>query len=176
MFKPRYEVLVTMILAAALSRLAPHPPNFAPIGALALFGGAQFSDRRAALLVPLAAMLLSDCFLGFYSHMEWVYCSFALIVCLGLWLRSRRTAWRIAGASLMASTLFFLVTNFAVWDHGTLYAKSFAGLMACYVAALPFFGNTLLGDGFYCVVLFGGFALLENRFAVLREPAAPSPA
>ena len=177
MFKPRYEVLVTMILAAALSRLAPHPPNFTAIGALALFGGAQFSDRRAALLVPLAAMLLSDLGLGFYPHMDWwVYGSFALIVCMGLWLRSRRTAWRIAGASLMASTLFFLVTNFPVWLHGTLYAKSFAGLMACYVAALPFFGNTLLGDGFYCMALFGGFALLENRFAVLREPAAPSPA
>lgn len=176
MFKPRHEVLVAMILAAALSRLAPHPPNFAPIGALALFGGAQFSDRRVALLVPLAAMLLSDFFLGFYSHMGWVYGSFALIVGIGLWLRSHRTAWGIAGASLMGSMLFFVITNFGEWLHGSLYAKSFAGLMACYVAALPFFGNTLLGDGCYCAALFGGFALLESRFAILREPAGSSPA
>lgn len=175
MLKPRYEVLIAMILAAALSRLAPHPPNFAPIGALALFGGAQFADRRLAFLVPLAAMLLSDLCIGLYSHMQWVYGSFALITCMGLWLRSRRTALGIAGASLVASTLFFLITNFGVWmDSTTTYANGLAGLVACYVAALPFFGNTLLGDGFYCLVLFGGLALLEKRFAVLREPAALS--
>ena len=175
MLKPRHEVLIAMILAAALSRLLPHPPNFAPIGALALFGGAQFADRRAAFLVPLAAMLLSDLCLGFYTHMEWVYGSFALITCMGLWLRSHRTPWRIGGASLLGSTLFFLITNFGVWFHATAYAKSIAGLAACYVAAIPFFANTLLGDGFYSLMLFGGFALLEQRFVVLREPSIPSP-
>ncbi|HEY1773276.1 MAG TPA: DUF6580 family putative transport protein [Gammaproteobacteria bacterium] len=177
MLKPRHEVLIAMILAAALSRLVPHPPNFAPIGALALFGGAQFANRRLAFLVPLTAMLLSDLCIGFYSHMEWVYGSFALITCMGLWLRSHRTAWGIAGASLVASTLFFLITNFGVWINGTglVYTKSLAGLVACYVAAIPFFGNTLLGDGFYCLMLFGGFALLENRFAILREPIALDP-
>ena len=107
MLKPRHKVLIGMILVAALSRLAPHPPNFVPIGALALFGGAQFADKRVAFLVPLAAMLLSDLAIGFYAHMEWVYGSFALITCVGLWLRSHRTAWGIAGASLTASTLFF---------------------------------------------------------------------
>ena len=172
MLKPRHEVLIGMILAAALSRLIPHPPNFAPIGALALFGGAQFADRRLAFLVPLTAMLLSDLCIGFYSHMEWVYGSFALITCMGLWLRSRRTAWGIAGASLAASTLFFLITNFGVWMNSTTtYTQGLAGLVSCYVAALPFFGNTLLGDGFYCLVLFGGLALLEKRFAILLEPA-----
>ena len=177
MLKPRHKVLIGMILVAALSRLAPHPPNFVPIGALALFGGAQFADKRVAFLVPLAAMLLSDLAIGFYAHMEWVYGSFALITCVGLWLRSHRTAWGIAGASLTASTLFFLVTNFGVWANSTTtYAKGLAGLVACYVAAIPFFGNTLMGDGFYCLVLFGGFALLENRFAILREPATPEPA
>lgn len=171
MLKPRHEVLVAMILAAGLSRLLPHPPNFAPIGALALFGGAQFADKRVAFLVPLAAMLLSDLVLGFYAHMGWVYGSFALITCLGLWLRSHRRAWPIAGASLLASSLFFLITNFGVWMNGTT-ASGLAGLTACYVAAIPFFGNTLLGDGFYALVLFGGLALLENRFAILREPSS----
>ncbi len=173
MLKPRYEVLIGMILAAALTRLIPHPPNFAPIGALALFGGAQFADRRLAFLVPLTAMLLSDLCIGLYSHMEWVYGSFALITCMGLWLRSRRMAWGITGASLAASTLFFLITNLGVWmDSTTTYAKDLAGLVACYAAALPFFGNTLLGDGLYSLALFGGLALLEKRFAILREPAA----
>jgi hypothetical protein len=175
MLKPRHEVLIGMILAAALSRLVPHPPNFAPIGALALFGGAQFADRRAAFLVPLAAMLLSDFCLGFYAHMGWVYGSFTLSVCIGLWLRSHRGTWRIAGASLLGSTLFFLITNFGVWANSTTtYAKGLSGLVACYVAAIPFFGNTLLGDGFYALILFGGLALLENRFAILREPAIPN--
>ena len=177
MLKPRYEVLIAMILAAAMSRLLPHPYNFAPVGALALFGGAQFTDKRAAFLVPLAAMLLSDLVIGFYAHMEWVYSSFALITCIGLWLRSHRTTWRIAGASLTASTLFFLITNFGVWVNSTTtYAKGLSGLVVCYVAAIPFFGNTLMGDGFYCLVLFGGFALLEKRFAILREPATLEPA
>lgn len=175
MLKPRYEVLIGMILAAALCRLLPHPPNFAPIGALALFGGAQFADRRLAFLVPFAAILLSDLVIGFYSHMEWVYGSFALITCIGLWLRSHRTTWRIAGASLTASMLFFLITNFGVWANSTTtYAKGLSGLVACYIAAIPFFGNTVLGDGFYCLVLFGGLALLEKRFAILREPATPN--
>jgi uncharacterized protein DUF6580 len=173
MLKPRHEVLMAMILGAALSRLVPHPPNFAPIGAMALFGGAYFSDRRLASLVPFAAMLCSDLILGFYSHMEWVYGSFALTVCIGSWLQSRRGAWRIAGAGLAASTLFFLLTNFGEWVDGVLYAKSFAGLVSCYLAAIPFFGNTLLSDGLYSLVLFGGFALLERRFVMLREPALP---
>ena len=170
MLKPRHDVLIAMILAAALSRLLPHPFNFAPIGALALFGGTQFADKRAAFLVPCAAMLLSDLCLGLYAHMEWGYGSFALIVCIGLRLRSRRSAWRIAGASLLGSALFFVITNFGEWVDGTLYAKSLAGLLDCYVAAIPFFGNTLLGDGLYNLALFGGWALLEKRFAILREP------
>lgn len=172
MLRPRHEALIAMILAAAVSRLIPHPYNFAPIGALALFGGAQFADKRLAFLVPAAALFLSDLVIGLYSHMEWVYLNFALTVCLGLWLRQRRGALRIAAASLAASVLFFVVTDLGVWLNDALYAKSLAGLLACYAAAIPFFGNTLLGDGFYCLVLFGGLALLENRFAILREPSS----
>lgn len=175
MLRPRHEVLLAMILAAAMSRLIPHPYNFAPIGALALFGGAQFADRRAAFLVPLAALLLSDLSLGLYSGMVWIYGSFALIVGIGRLLRRHRTARGIAGASVSASLLFFAITNFAVWPGSTKYPQTLAGLMECYAAGLPFFWNTLLGDGFYSLVLFGGFALLENRFAVLREaPANPA--
>lgn len=173
MLKPRYEVLAAMILAAAISRLIPHPYNFAPIGALALFGGAQFADRRLALLVPLVAMLLSDAVLGFYSGMGWIYGSFALIVGMGRLLRAHRSAWGIIGASVLASLLFFAITNFSVWSGSSTYPQSFAGLMACYGAGLPFFWNTLLGDGSYSLALFGGLALLEHRFPVLRESPAP---
>jgi hypothetical protein len=178
MFKPRLLVLVSMILAAAASRLIPHPPNMTSLTAVALFGGAYFSDRRLAFLVPLSALFLSDLVLGFYRHMEIVYLSFALIVAIGLWLQNHRRALPIAGAAVASSVLFFVLTNFGVWVFDALYPKTMEGLIACYVAAIPFFQNTLLGDLLYTAVLFGGFALLEMQLPVLRAPvmtkAAPA--
>ena len=169
MTRSRFAVLALMILAAAASRLVPHPPNVASITAVALFGGAYLTDKRLALIVPLAALLLSDLILGFYRHMEIVYASFLLVVCLGFWLQRKRSALRIAGATLAASVVFFVVTNFGVWAFESLYPKTAAGLVACYVAAIPFFQNTLVGDALYTAVLFGGFALAEKLFPVLRE-------
>lgn len=170
MLKPRFLALISIILLAAASRLIPHPPNVTPLTAVALFGGAYFSDRRLAFLVPLTALFLSDLILGFYHHMEVVYLSFALIVAIGLWLQKHRTVFPIACAALASSVLFFVLTNFGVWAFDALYPKTLEGLMACYVAAIPFFRNTLLGDLSYTVVLFGGFALLERRIPVLRDP------
>jgi hypothetical protein len=171
MLKPRLLVLISMILLAAATRLIPHPPNMTSLTAVALFGGAYFSDKRLAFAVPLIALFLSDLVLGFYHHMEVVYLSFALIVTIGLWLQSHRTALPIAGAALVSSVLFFALTNFGVWAFDALYPKTLGGLIACYVAAIPFFQNTLIGDLLYTAVLFGGFALLENRVPALRDPA-----
>jgi len=171
MMKSRFFVLLGMILLAAASRLVPHPPNFAPIAAMALFGGAYFSDKRLAFFVPLMAMFLSDVVLGLHPLMPVVYGSFAMIVGIGLWLRTRRTALPIAGAALTSSILFFVLTNFGVWAFSSLYPKTMAGLLACYAAAIPFFQNTLLGDAVYTAILFGGFALAERGFPALRAPA-----
>jgi hypothetical protein len=171
MNKSRLSVLTGMILAAAVSRLIPHPPNFSPIAAMALFGGAAFADKRAAFLMPLAGLFLSDLVLGFYAITPVVYGSFALIVCLGFWVRRRRSVGRIAGAAMMSALLFFVVTNFGVWAMGRLYPPTPAGLVACYVAAIPFFQNTLLSNLSYSALLFGGLAIAENRFATLREDA-----
>ncbi len=169
MSKSRLLVVVLMILAAAASRLIPHPPNLASITAVALFGGAYLTNKRLALIVPIAALFLSDLILGFYRHMEIVYGSFLLVVFLGFWLQRKRSALRIAGAALASSVIFFIVTNFGVWAFESLYPKTAAGLLACYVAAIPFFQNTLVGDALYTAVLFGGFALAERLFPVLRE-------
>lgn len=178
MHRIRFVVLVGMILAAAASRLIPHPPNFAPIGALALFGGACFTSKRVAFLVPLAAMLVSDLAIGLLSGdlslglhglIPVVYGSFALIVCLGFWLRRRRNAVPVAGAALASSATFFVLTNFGVWALGSWYPKTWDGLVACYVAAIPFFHNTLMGDAVYVTVLFGGLALAEKGWPVLRQ-------
>ena len=169
MFRPRLAALISIVMAAALSRLIPHPPNMTSVAAVALFGGAYFSDRRLAFLVPLATLFLSDLVLGFYGHMGVVYSSFALIVCIGLWLGKDRSVLRIAAAALASSVLFFLLTNFGVWAFDSLYPRTLDGLIECYVAAIPFFRNTLQGDILYTLILFGGFALLERRFSVLRE-------
>jgi hypothetical protein len=174
MLKPRLTVLISMILAAVAIRLLPHPPNVNPIAAVALFGGASFADKRLAFLVPLSAMFLSDLVIGLYSHMEFVYASFAAIVGIGLLLRARRNAFAIGGAAIASSVLFFIVTNFGTWATQSMYPHTAAGLMTCYVAALPFFQNTLAGDLFFTAVLFGGFALLEKSFPILRERAEPA--
>ena len=168
----RFTALTTMILAAAATRLVPHPPNFTPIAAIALFSGAQFSDKRVALFVPLIAMFLSDLVLGLHGLVPVVYGCFALIVCLGFWLRSQRSVKRVAVAILAASVLFFIVTNFGVWAFTDMYPKTVDGLAACYIAAIPFFKNTLTGDLCYAAVLFGGLALAESCFPQLRPAAA----
>jgi hypothetical protein len=166
----RFAVLTAMVIAGTAARLIPHPPNFSPIGALALFGGATFASKRAAFLVPLMAMCLSDLVLGFSSITPVVYGSFALISCLGLWVRRRQTVWQLAGASLVSAVLFFVLTNFGVWVLGDWYPKTLPGLAECYAAAIPFFRNTLWSDLFYSAVLFGGLTLAEKRWRWLAEP------
>lgn len=181
MLNTRFFTLVGIVLAAAAMRLIPHPLNFTPMAAMALFGGAHFANKKAAFAVPLAAMYLSDLFLGFFVYdsgwfhgsMPFVYASFAMTVCLGLWVRRRRSPLRIGGAALLGSVLFFVVTNFGVWLSGSLYPMTVDGLVACYVAAIPFFRHTLAGDAVYTVALFGGFALAQRYLSALREgPAA----
>ncbi len=174
MLSIRLIVLIGVILAAAASRVIPHPPNFTPIAAMALFGGAQFTDRRLAFLVPLSAMFASDLVIGLHRLLPVIYACFALIVCLGFWVRPRKSALRIAGATLAGSVLFFIVTNFAVWAAGSLYPKTLEGLVTAYVAAIPFFRNTVLGDAVYAAALFGGFALIESMVAALRDDSTPA--
>lgn len=171
--KPHLALLIGMIFAAAALRLLPHPPNFNPIAALALFGGAHVEDKRWAFILPLAAMLLSDAVIGFHSQMLMVYAAFALIVWMGFALRGRLAPLPVAGASLLASTLFFIMSNFGVWAFDALYPKSIEGLIACYVAAVPFFGNTIAGTLFYAAVLFGTFALAERKIPAFAPPVRP---
>jgi hypothetical protein len=151
----RLTTLFGLMLLAVLSRLLPHPPNATAIAALALFGGAHFVERRWAFAMPIAAMLISDLVIGFHEHVWFVYGSFLVITCIGCWLRRHRTALPIAGATVLSSAIFFLITNFGVWMSGTMYPRTFEGLSACYVAALPFFNYTLAGDVLYTFGLFG---------------------
>jgi hypothetical protein len=172
-------MLAALILVAALSRVLPHPPNFSPVEAVALFGGAYFASRHWALLVPLAAMFLSDLVLAKINggaYATWfgnggialVYLCVALGVVLGYGLRGKVSGGRVLGYSLLGSVLFFVVTNFGAWLFEPMYAKTPAGLIAAYAAGIPFFQWTVLGTLFYSAVLFGGFALLRSRVPALR--------
>jgi|SRR5215469_7446719 len=169
----RLLLALVMIAVAAALRVAPHSWNFTPVGAMALFSGAIIKDRRLAFAFPLAALLAGDIFVGFYklSLMLLVYASFSLSVLIGFLLRKRRTLLSIAGATLLGSIQFFLVTNFAVWWLLNSYPKTGAGLAACYLAGLPLLRNTLGGDFLYSAVFFSAFALAEHFFPIFREPA-----
>jgi hypothetical protein len=170
MSKLRFVALLTLILLAAASRLIPHPPDFTPITAIALFGGAYFSKKWLSFLVPLSSLFLSDLVLGHFAG-PFVYGSFALTVCIGFLLRRRRKPLAIGLATLASSILFFVLANFGVWLSGLLYPRTLAGLAVCYVAAIPFFRNLILGDALYTAALFGGFALAERLWSALAEPA-----
>jgi hypothetical protein len=144
--------------------------NFAPIGALALFSGAYFASKRAAFAIPLLSLIAGDIFVGFHRLTLYVYLGFLVSVLLGFFLRGRRSAPRIAVATIAGAVQFFIVTNFAVWVTSTgSYTKTSAGLTACYIAGIPYFWSTLAGDALYVGLLFGGMALAESRFPALRE-------
>jgi hypothetical protein len=148
-----------LIILAVASRLLPHPLNFAPIGALGLFSGAYIQDRRA-WLIPLAALFISDVFIGFYDALVMlsVYLSFALSAIIGRLLLSRkRNVYTIGGSALVTATILFVLSNFALWATGLYYPMTATGLVQCYLMAVPFYGNSILGDLFYAALLFGAY-------------------
>lgn len=168
---------LTLTILAALLRLVPHPPNFAPVGAVALFGGARLRGWQA-YVVPLLAMLVTDPILNWmygvhtFSVMTLViYGCFLLNVVLGRsFLRETSSVRRIAGVAMIGSVQFFLITNFFVWlGAREFYPLTASGLAACYIAALPFFARTVLGDLFYSAILFGVYALYSRRVSLAAE-------
>jgi len=169
----RLLAILTAILVAAALRLVPHPPNFTPIGAMALFSGAYLGRRGLiAFAAPLGALFLSDLVLGFYRGLPTVYFSVALVVIIG-WLSLQRVSvLRVGTAAVVSSILFFAITNFGMWLFSGFYPRTLAGLEACYVAAIPFFQNTIAGDLFYAALLFGGFKVAELLMPRLRAGIA----
>lgn len=151
---------IILIIFAASSRLLPHPANFAPISAMALFGGVYLSWKYA-FIIPLLALFISDLFLGFYGKtMLFVYGSFIISGFLGIWLRTHKGFSFVIGCSLISSILFYLITNFGVWlDPVSWYPKNIFGLMQSYTAGIPFFRGTILGDLFYTFSIFGLYEL-----------------
>ncbi|MGH9718829.1 MAG: DUF6580 family putative transport protein [Bryobacteraceae bacterium] len=166
-------------ILGALLRLIPHPPNFAPVGAVSLFSGARLNGWQA-YLVPLILMAFTDPIISYVRHAGaaaysdktlFSYASFLISVWIGRHLSATNSPVRIGAASVICAAQFFLISNFAVWLLGTMYPHNFGGLIACYVAAIPFFGNTLASNLVYTAVFFGAYEWLDRR----REVAAVRP-
>ena len=170
--QPAIGFIFLIVVIAALSRLVPHPQNFAPITGMALAGAAYINRKALAFLLPILALWIGDLVLNntiystyfdgaFLMNMDTIliYIAFALVVALGILMLKKINVKTVFLASISGSVLFFLVSNFAVWASGILYPKTIAGLTACYAAALPFFQNTITGDLFYTALIFGAIEL-----------------
>lgn len=177
--KPRLVFIVTVILFGAFMRLIPHWPNFTPIAAMALFGGAYLGRRFLAYAIPILALLLSDMIIGFHDSMLAVYMAFAITVTIGLLISQKVSAGKVLLASVSSSVIFFIITNFAAWMGNPIYPQNFIGLAEAYVAGLVFFNdgsygisffmNELLGGLFYNTIFFGAFYFARLRFPVLAK-------
>ena len=187
MISLRSLTVVAIVMAAAATRLLPHPENVAPMTALAIFAGATLGARRWAPILAIGSLLLTNALMhltflagwqpraGFYAGQWSVYACTLAAVGFGVLIRNRRGVASIAGATLAGSVTFFLVTNLAfVYGADSLYPHTLAGVLASYEMGLPFFQRSLVGDAFYAFALFGAFALAEARFPALRgaKPAA----
>jgi hypothetical protein len=169
-------LIVSLIIVGALTRLIPHAPNFTAIGAIALFGGAMLKNRWSAFTVPLLALFLSDLivnnilypqyfegFTFFYGGFTAVYLAFLLIVLIGRRFLNISSKTNMIGQSVFSAVLFFLITNFQVWLSGTLYPKDFSGLLASYIAALPFLGNMIVATTLYLFLIKGVYQVVKSQ-------------
>lgn len=169
--------LISIVLSITLARIiAPpflgHPSNFSPIGAIALFSGAYFCNKKyLPFLITFLSIWVSDIFINriylghwmvSYAGFYWQYFCWMLITIMGFGLGNKVTALRVATAGLSSAVVFFIISNFGCWVAGW-YPPNLAGLTACYIAAIPFFKQTLLSNLFYCAVLFGSYELLRKR-------------
>jgi hypothetical protein len=170
----RHEMRIVLLIGAlALSRLIPHWPNFTPVAAMALVGGALFERRWLAVVVPVAAMLVSDAIMGvilgsaygIHDTQLWVYGAIAAISLLGMAFRGRTAVTTSVLGGTAAGLLFFVVTNFAVWYGGTMYPQTMEGLMACYAAGAAFYrdGGNFLLNTVASSVLFSAVAVAIAR-------------
>lgn len=178
---PGIFFIISVIIAGAFFRFIPHWPNFTPIAAMALFGGAYIGRKHLAFLIPFAAMFLSDLVLGMHKDMWAVYFAFGLTVFIGTLIRRNIKFTNVVVASLAGSVIFFLLTNFASWLSSPFYPQTFAGLMQSYIAGLAFFNNGSLGISFFLNeiagslffngVFFGAYAIARQWFPKLSTLA-----
>ena len=162
---------IGMVLLGACARVIPHPWNFTPMMAIGLFAGYHARKASTGVLMTLLALALSDAVMGFYPGFWYIYAASLIPVLLGWLIRNRRGAGAVAVASLASSLSFFLITNFMFWATSLWYPHTVAGLSARFLAAVPFYQNQILGDAFYTVAIFGGYAVLSRYCQPVRQAA-----
>ena len=162
---------IGIVILAACARLLPHPWNFTPIIAIGLFAGNQVRSAYTGILATLCALALSDAVLGFDRSFWYVYGAALIPVLLGRLARDRDGVGALVAAALGSSISFFLITNFMVWATVNIYPRTMAGLMTCFGAGIPFYKNQLMGDAFYTVALFGGYAVLSRLVRPVQQTA-----
>ena len=169
--KAKYSVYfgLGLIILLALSRLIPHPPNFTPILGMAVFSGAIINRKIVAYLVPLAAMLLSDLYLGFHSGMPIIYFTLAICVLIGTFIESRVTILNSILGITAGVMVFYLITNFTVWYGSGMYENSFSGLITCYVMGLPFLQNTFISSLIYGMGAFLIYEVINKRLILANN-------
>jgi hypothetical protein len=155
--------ITLFITVAALMRLIPHPPNFVPITAIAIFAGVKLNNIKIAYAIPISIMLISDLFIGFYSISLFVYLAFILIITYSSFIKK----YSIKNI-ILSSVMFFIITNFGVWLMGG-YPKNIEGLVLCYTMAIPFFTNSIIADLFFSAILYYGFEQIEKRYLILKS-------
>ena len=169
--KAKYSVYfgLGLIILLALSRLIPHPPNFTPILGMAVFSGAIINKKIVAYLVPLAAMLVSDLYLGFHSGMPIIYFTLAICVLIGTFIESRVTILNSILGITAGVLVFYLITNFTVWYGSGMYENSFSGLITCYVMGLPFLQNTFISSLIYGMGAFLIYEVINKRLILANN-------
>ena len=161
-------LIASIIFLVSLTRLVPHLPNFTPILALAIFGGAYLSNRIIALSLPILAMFLSDLIIGFHSQIYAVYVTIIVLSLLGNMIKTKNIK-NLAITGFAGSLIFFVITNFSVWLSGGLYPLTINGLLECYIMAIPFFHNTLISTLLFLGILFFGYTFAEKKYQVLKK-------
>lgn len=162
-------LIVSIIFLVSLTRLVPHLPNFSPILALAIFGGAYLPNKKTVFLIPISAMFLSDLILGFHSQIYAVYGCILILSFLGRTIQNKINIRNLTITGISGSLIFFIVTNFSVWLGDNLYPLTLNGLIQCYVMAIPFFHNTLISTFIFLAILFTGYSFAEKKYQFLKK-------
>ncbi len=170
---------IMLILLGVILRLLELIPNFSPVTAIALLGGAYLLDKRWSIIIPVTSLLISDILLGyknnypfFHNTIFFVYISYIIIVFLGWKLRTEKVNYvKVAGFAIVSSLLFFIISNIGVWLVGTLYERNLSGFITCFEMAIPFYKYTILGDVAYSILFFVVFNVIKNLTIIKLTPS-----
>ena len=160
-------LIISVIFLVSLTRIFPHPPNFTPILALAIFGGAYLPNRITAISLPIISMFISDLIIGFHSQIFTIYATIILLSILGHLMKTKNFK-NFAITGFTGSLIFFIITNFSVWLGGSLYPLTIDGIIQCYIMAIPFFHNTLISTILFLTILFFGYTFAEKKISNLK--------